>query len=457
MTSTTGQEQQGTLELQQERQDTGPVECLGLTFENDRARREYFLTLLKERLGDPTLREAEGFPIAADEEILRLSDPPYYTACPNPFSEELIRHYGKPFNEEADNYSKAPFAADISSGKSDPIYTAHSYHTKVPHQAIMRFILHYTEPGDVVFDGFCGTGMTGVAAQMCGCPSPSLKADLEQEIPDAVWGARFPVLLDLSPFATFIAHNYNAPIDARAFELELNHRIRNASETLAWAYEYLPSESGNSAPPRKADLTIWSDVFICSNCGEDIVYWGNGVARRTGEVDPMVCPHCNSENRKARALHRMKSIYDPLLKRAVQQPLQVPVLVKSGRSERSATDLDIKIAEQCLAEAAKLNPPSAKMMYRDEPWGDVYRAGYHDGITHVHHFYNSRQLLALSVLWNEFRKSPYSRRLQLVLTSFASRNGFRGNRFIINKHNPNGRINGPLTKGQRYCKSLCGD
>jgi hypothetical protein len=33
----------------------------------------------------------------------------------------------------------------------------------------------------------------------------------------------------------------------------------------------------------------------------------------------------------------------------------------------------------------------------------------------------------------------------LVLTSFALRNGFRGNRFVINKHNPNGRINGPLT------------
>ena len=30
----------------------------------------------------------------------------------------------------------------------------------------MRYILHYTEPGDVVFDGFCGTGMTGIAAQL---------------------------------------------------------------------------------------------------------------------------------------------------------------------------------------------------------------------------------------------------------------------------------------------------
>ena len=30
----------------------------------------------------------------------------------------------------------------------------------------MRYILHYTDPGDVVFDGFCGTGMTGVATQL---------------------------------------------------------------------------------------------------------------------------------------------------------------------------------------------------------------------------------------------------------------------------------------------------
>ena len=32
----------------------------------------------------------------------------------------------------------------------------------------MRYILHYTKPGDIVFDGFAGTGMTGVAAQLCG-------------------------------------------------------------------------------------------------------------------------------------------------------------------------------------------------------------------------------------------------------------------------------------------------
>ena len=70
---------------------------------------------------------------------------------------------------------KEPYASDVSEGKSNPVYTAHTYHTKVPHPAIMRYILHYTQPGDVILDGFAGTGMTGVAAQACGNPDIDTK------------------------------------------------------------------------------------------------------------------------------------------------------------------------------------------------------------------------------------------------------------------------------------------
>lgn len=146
---------------------SGPVECLGKTFPSDEARREHYLKLLAEKLRDPEFRKIEGFPVASDEVILTLSDPPYYTACPNPFIQDFIERHGKPYTA-SDAYSKEPFTADVSEGKNDPIYNAHSYHTKVPHKAIMRYILHYTQPGDVILDGFCGTGMTGVAAQLCG-------------------------------------------------------------------------------------------------------------------------------------------------------------------------------------------------------------------------------------------------------------------------------------------------
>ena len=146
---------------------SGPVECLGMTFPSDAERRKYFLEKLAEKLKDPEFRKIEGFPIGEDEDILALSDPPYYTACPNPWLADFVKHYGTPYNPK-EKYHREPFAADVSEGKNHPIYNAHSYHTKVPHRAIMRYILHYTEPGDLVFDGFAGTGMTGVAAQLCG-------------------------------------------------------------------------------------------------------------------------------------------------------------------------------------------------------------------------------------------------------------------------------------------------
>ena len=62
-----------------------------MTFENDEKRREYFLEKLKQKLKDPEFRKIEGFPIGEDEDILRLSDPPYYTACPNPFIDRLYQ------------------------------------------------------------------------------------------------------------------------------------------------------------------------------------------------------------------------------------------------------------------------------------------------------------------------------------------------------------------------------
>ena len=71
------------LELEEETatEQKDPVTVLGLTFANDDERREYFRAELRRKL--PELRNIEGFPIGEDDDIIALSDPPYYTACPN--------------------------------------------------------------------------------------------------------------------------------------------------------------------------------------------------------------------------------------------------------------------------------------------------------------------------------------------------------------------------------------
>ena len=77
----------------------------------------------------------------------------------------------------------------------------------------MRYILHYTQPGDIIFDGFAGTGMTGVAAYMCGEPDRELKHIIEAEWKSGhnsqpKWGVRKAICNDLSPIASFISYNY---------------------------------------------------------------------------------------------------------------------------------------------------------------------------------------------------------------------------------------------------------
>ena len=45
----------------------------------------------------------------------------------------------------------------------------------------MRFLLHYTQPGDIVVDAFAGTGMCGVAANACEKPDTESKYKIEIE------------------------------------------------------------------------------------------------------------------------------------------------------------------------------------------------------------------------------------------------------------------------------------
>ena len=61
-----------------------------IAYDAQEERRGKYLKRLAQYLKDPEFRKIEGFPIGTDEAILALSDPPYYTACPNPFLEEML-------------------------------------------------------------------------------------------------------------------------------------------------------------------------------------------------------------------------------------------------------------------------------------------------------------------------------------------------------------------------------
>lgn len=417
----------------QETSDNGPVECLGKTFANDEERRAYFLSLLAEKLKDPEFRKIEGFPIGEDEDILNLSDPPYYTACPNPWIAEFIAEWEeqKPENDAEHNYHREPFAADVTEGKNDPIYNAHSYHTKVPHKAIMRYILHYTEPGDIVFDGFAGTGMTGVAAQMCGDRGSVLslgyqiQADgviLQEEtdelgnnfwVPFSKLGKRHAVLNDLSPAATFIAFNYNTNVDTLLLAQEVAEIIKNLKQEFGWMYETVHTDEKTTG---WINYMVWSEVFSCPQCTNEIIYYDSTFERKGNKTifkKEFPCPSCGilcakttSSKSHAQKIDRVfTSLADRVTGSTVKQQKRVPVVINysigTKRYEKRVTEDDKKILTKI-----DNTPYNFQLVASDRmPEGDESRRNDDEGITHVHHFYMHRTILLLSKIV-ELSNSP---------------------------------------------------
>ena len=367
--------------------------------------------MLAEELKDQEFRKTEGFPIGSDEDILSISDPPYYTACPNPWIGEFIKHYGRPYDPK-EKYHREPFAADVSEGKNHPIYNAHSYHTKVPHRAIMRYILHYTEPGDVVFDGFCGTGMTGVAAQLSGDRREVGELGYRVDEKGVVFdedgkavsnlGARRAVLNDLSPIASLIAHTYNHPPHPEQLDDEATHVLTEVESLLGWMYE---TKHKNSDDKGRINYVVWSDVFLCEQCGSEVVYWSAAVDQTNGEVlERFRCGQCNSETSKRSMERAYEMRFDSALNQVVKQAKQIPVLINysvgTRRFEKTPDKFDLETIEKVNSYVIPDLFPIARMLH-----GGESRRNDPAGITHVHHFFTKRALSVFSALYARTKSS----------------------------------------------------
>lgn len=392
----------GTEDQRAQGKPQGQVECLGMLFESEEARREHFLSILADRLKDPSFRSQAGFPIGETEDILRMSDPPYYTACPNPFLEDFIRVYGRPY-VPTEPYHRDPFAVDVSVGKTDALYKAHSYHTKVPHLPIVPSILHYTQPGDLVLDGFCGSGMTGVAAQYCGSAPVDYRMKIESEfaaqgLEAPVWGARRAILGDLSPAATVIAATYNIPFNVEDFEREAQRILREVNADLGWMYETLHSDGKTSG---RINFTVWSEVFSCPECGGEIVFYDAAFDEESGKVtDDFSCPECGASLTKRRC-DRVFTVEDDLrLGTTVRRQKRSPVLIdyRIGRSryQKRPDDRDLDAMRRAEAVAPLGVAPTVGFPF-SEMWEAPRLKRY--GIEHAHQLFTPKNLAFIEALW----------------------------------------------------------
>jgi len=415
--------------------DNTPVVCLGMKFKNEKARREYFRKELRKKL--PELKQIEGFPIGEDEDIITLSDPPYYTACPNPWINDFIEEwekeketkYGRDVDEE---YYREPFATDISEGKNNTVYNAHSYHTKVPHKAIMRYILHYTEPGDIIYDGFSGSGMTGLASEMCNSieeiKSLGFICDSDGNISDAnesgikiksKVGYRRAILADIAPAATFIAYNYNKKANKTENDKILRKLLTDVEAECGWAYstfdklsedpaiiEEIKSISNIEDAKRfhkkyydklyKVNYFIWSEVYGCNVCQNEVDYWEAIVNPDEQSVKKeMYCPNCNAFMVKKETKKIFESRLDNISGKIVEQPKIVPKKV-SYTVEKKRFDKNLDLYDYKILQLINDHSDFKEILDVEILEGVETLRPKRLGYNKAHHFYNIRTLYMIN-------------------------------------------------------------
>ena len=389
--------------VEQQALEKGKVECLGMTFDSEEARRAYFIERLREKLADPGVPQDPGIPEGDRRGHHPDVGPALVHGMPEPVPRRLVRVYGKPYDPK-ERYERDPFAVDTSVGKTDALYKAHGYHTKVPHLAIVPSILHYTEPGDIVLDGFAGSGMTGVAAQWCGSAPAEYRKQLEAEwskqgLPKPKWGARRSILNDLGPAATFIAANYTVPFDVAAFSRAAQRILAEVQKELGWMYETLHSDGKTKG---RINFTVWSEVFTCPECAGEVNFVEEAFDPSTKRVhDRFPCPHCNAELTKSRLEKLYETRVDPVIGKTIRTPKRRAALIDyslgSARYEKVPTSADAAVLEKIAVMHLPPEVPTQALPYMHMT--SRARPLRCSGVTHIHHFFLPRAAHALAALW----------------------------------------------------------
>ncbi|MBI4770010.1 MAG: hypothetical protein HY784_06240 [Chloroflexi bacterium] len=286
-----------------------------------------------------------------------------------------------------------PFPENLVAGKNTYVYDAHTYHTKVPPEAISKLIEHFTEPGDLILDPFCGSGMTGVAA---------------------LWTQRKPVLVDLSPAATFISMGFLTPVEEWKYK-EAYRAILAAEKGEEFAlYGTHCRKCGQLVP---MEYMVWSYGLVCEYCSKEFVLWDVARDERDDVRESKIrsafdCPHCG------------KSLQKRKLRRTRLYPVQIGYRccesgLKETRASPDAHDLEVIRLTERNGLPEGLWFPTAML-----PAGVNTRQAIAHGLRSVDALYTKRNLRAVARLWDIARKWPddeLSAELLFTVTSLYQR------------------------------------
>jgi len=304
---------------------------------------------------------------------------------------EFLRRFINVYCNQTENDVSEPLPENVSAGKNSYVYDAHTYHTKVPPQAIEKLIEYYTKPGDLILDPFCGSGMTGVAA---------------------IEKGRVPILIDLSPASTFISHNFLTPIDSKKYKTTINDILKFLKNEELRLYGTHCRICNRVVP---IEYMVWSYGLICNYCKNEFILWGVARDEKENVRESKIrkefeCPHCSKLIQKSR------------LKRTKPYPVQIGYkCCNSGQQESKAIPDNFD-----LQKTSHSNVIFNGIWYPNNslPDGVNTKQAINHGFNTIDSLYTSRNLYAVAKLWDIARKwheKEISLKLLYTITSLYQR------------------------------------
>ena len=307
------------------------------------------------------------------------------------------------------------FSKPLPSTRGGSFYNTFPYPTKISPEAIAVYIASATNPDDTVLDAFAGSGSTGIAALLAEHPTEKMQETANALGVEPIWGKRNAILYEIGTYAAFATKTITNRLTAAEYARAVDDFIKKA-EKLASGMYAAKSPDGRDGYIRYA---IWTEVLICPECDAEIEYFKNGTSRNPATFyDKIKCPHCHRTSLVEAMSFATEEHYDKLLKKTILRKKRRIAWVygTSGKEnwDRIATEDDIALVQKLEKEFSPSDDP------RKIEWGDLHRAGYHFGISHLHHFYTSRNYLVMSELWKlaECYPEREANALKLLLLSY---------------------------------------
>ena len=310
---------------------------------------------------------------------------------------------------------EALYSKPLPSSRSGAFYNTFPYPTKISPEAIAVYIACSTNPGDLVLDAFAGSGSTGVAALLCEHPTERMRKIAKDLNVTPVWGARNAVLYEIGTYASFAIKTILSRLSSREFTIAVDSFLKKAQDLVGGLYGAIDL-AGDTGTIR---YVIWSEVLECPSCHSEISYFEHGTSRDPVRFkDEIVCPYCKKVHHVEEMPFTTEEHYDRLLHKQVSRKKRVPAWIYGTTNgynwDRQATEADAAYIAQIESTCDVDDVP------QEIQWGELHRAGYHYGITHLHHFYTARNYIVMSKLWKLAETYPekISDALKLLLLSY---------------------------------------